>query len=192
MARCNHTATVYKDSLIIFGGWDGTRTLNDMYELSLTTHIWYHIYYKSELTPPPVYRHGCIILGDNLTVFGGINEFSEKFNELYSMNFKTKTWSIFLPAGEYPVARTYHSLCYYEDKVLLFGGYSNKALDDCYSLTYRHKAEDSEETIMKDSYKTEIICGTSDEVSKDMLKNQINELKLKYENEIAKNCCKVI
>jgi N-acetylneuraminic acid mutarotase len=34
--RCNHTAMIYKRSLIIFGGWDGTRTLNDMYELSLS------------------------------------------------------------------------------------------------------------------------------------------------------------
>ena len=37
--RCNHTAMIYKKSMIIFGGWDGTRTLNDMYELSLSNLI---------------------------------------------------------------------------------------------------------------------------------------------------------
>lgn len=38
IARSNHTATIFKRSMIIFGGWDGTKTLNDMYEFSLSTY----------------------------------------------------------------------------------------------------------------------------------------------------------
>lgn len=34
--RSNHTAIIVKNSMITYGGWDGTKTLNDMYELSLS------------------------------------------------------------------------------------------------------------------------------------------------------------
>ena len=35
IARSNHAAVLLNNSMIIYGGWDGTKTLNDMYELSL-------------------------------------------------------------------------------------------------------------------------------------------------------------
>jgi len=34
-ARSNHCAVLLNNSIIVYGGWDGTKTLNDMYELSL-------------------------------------------------------------------------------------------------------------------------------------------------------------
>ena len=55
--RTNHSGVIYKTSLFIFGGWDGTKTLNDMYELSINTMIWYQIIYQSELSPFQTYRH---------------------------------------------------------------------------------------------------------------------------------------
>jgi hypothetical protein len=36
ISRNNHTSMILKNSLIIYGGWDGTKTLNDMYEMSLS------------------------------------------------------------------------------------------------------------------------------------------------------------
>jgi len=32
--RYGHTAVVYKEMMYVFGGWDGTRTLNDFYQYS--------------------------------------------------------------------------------------------------------------------------------------------------------------
>ena len=34
--RYGHTAVIFKDFLYVFGGWDGTRTLNDLYQYSFS------------------------------------------------------------------------------------------------------------------------------------------------------------
>ncbi len=43
-ARSNHTAVLLNNSIIIYGGWDGTKTLNDMYELSLGSAYLYFLF----------------------------------------------------------------------------------------------------------------------------------------------------
>lgn len=194
--------------MIVYGGWDGTKTLNDMYELSLNTFLWYHINYKSELTPPQVYRHACITIGDSILIFGGINELNEKFNELYLINFQEKKWSLLLPSGKYPCPRTYHNMIYFDNKIFVIGGFSkNSILNDFYCLPFsecekRIKINNMlpNEIINIDNKinKKYISSFTGQETNEDLkeqinfLEKQIEELKNNYENEITKNNCKVL
>jgi hypothetical protein len=74
-----------------------------------------------------------------LILFGGINENNEKFNELYFFEIKEKKWSILFPSGEYPSPRTYHNMCLLNKNLIIFGGFSNYQLNDCYVLNLKGK-----------------------------------------------------
>lgn len=41
--RANHSSSVIKNTLYIFGGWDGSRRLNDLYQLDTGMTIYYLI-----------------------------------------------------------------------------------------------------------------------------------------------------
>ena len=138
--------------MYIHGGWDGTKTLDDMYEFSMrkfiflmyitimispiVTCIWYKIMYYSELIPPSMYRHTSIAIGDEIIIFGGIDDFNQKYNELFVFNVVESLWSILTPGGKYPSKRTFHNMLYHNNRILIMGGYSNIKVDDCYSLLY--------------------------------------------------------
>jgi len=38
--RANHSSSVIKHNLYIFGGWDGSKRLNDLYVYNLKNYIW--------------------------------------------------------------------------------------------------------------------------------------------------------
>ena len=190
--------------MIIFGGWDGTKTLNDMYELSLDTNIWYNIIFKSDLTPPQVYRHSMTAIGGNIIIFGGINEFIEKFNDLFIMDFENKTWKIIIPHGEYPEPRTYHSISYTENcnylNLFISGGFSDGVLlNDFYSIKLNGLTEEvvdqnleNKSLILEDDTNNLINFDNNELKDKiNILHSQVAELKLKYENEVMKNICKI-
>jgi hypothetical protein len=170
--------------------------------------MWYPINYKSDLTPPRVYRHAVTAIGDSLLLFGGINEFSEKFNDLYLMNFRSRKWSLLLSSGEYPSARTFHNFLSIKNQIIIFGGFSDKILNDCHilklsELFYRKLFEEDEiekdKNIKKNQYINKEQCKEliipqenqdKDEIIKN-LKIQLEELKQKYESEVTKNICKI-
>jgi len=145
------------------------------------------------LIPPPVYRHAAVVIGDSLLIFGGVNEFNEKFNELYILNFLEKKWSILFASGKYPSPRTFHNLAYFNNKIFLFGGFNNHVLNDVYSLVLNEiylKCIDLQNSNSnnpcKDLHNEEF---SNNDLN--LLKNQVAELKQKYENEIFKNNCKI-
>jgi len=187
-----------------------------------------------------------ITLKTDIIIFGGINENNQKFNELYNFDFQDKKWTILFPSGEYPPSRTYHNMIYHNNKIFVFGGYSNAVLNDCYALNLTQKylkLEDEKEIrnnlfvenlndkintdsniinktkktiflnfdnknedidliensidkglgiIDRESYKLKenlVFFEYKEEIK--LLKNQVNELKLRMENETNKNSCKV-
>jgi hypothetical protein len=38
--RANHSSSLIKNNLYIFGGWDGSKRLNDLYMIDLDKMIW--------------------------------------------------------------------------------------------------------------------------------------------------------
>jgi len=110
-----------------------------MFKIFTDTFLWYSINYKSDLIPPQVYRHQMVLINSNIILFGGINENNQKFNELYNFDFKDKNWTILFPSGEYPASRTYHNMIYCNNKIFVFGGFSNMILNDCYELNLTQK-----------------------------------------------------
>jgi len=59
--------------MYIFGGWDGLNCLNDMYQYSFPTNIWYEVRRQSGMRPCPRYRHDAVVYNNSLLVFGGVD-----------------------------------------------------------------------------------------------------------------------
>ena len=124
---------------------------------------------------------------NSLILFGGVNEHSQKFNEIYFYELKEKKWTILFPSGQYPSPRSYHNMILCNQKILIFGGYSNSLLNDCFVLNLPNKY-----FVIKDSEK--IIKNYLDSENKEeinLLNHQVKELKNKLDIEINKNNCKV-
>jgi hypothetical protein len=171
--------------------------------------IWYQINYKSDLTPPSVYRHTSLVMGETLLLFGGVNGHNEKFNEIYFMNFPTRKWGIMLASGEYPQPRTFHNFFNLNNKIYIVGGFSQNPVNDCHILNisdhylnfFYSKSNTVEAknenvgNIKKLSTKFDENLKFPDSISieekLEILENRVIELKNKYESEVTKNICKI-
>jgi len=93
--RFGHSGVVHAASnrLIIFGGWDGRDTLNDLYEYNMETREWRKMETRG-ISPPHRYRHTAVIYGDNMFVFGGVDKTHSRFNDLQRLDLGTfyKCW----------------------------------------------------------------------------------------------------
>ncbi|OWY99300.1 hypothetical protein PHMEG_00029716 [Phytophthora megakarya] len=90
--RFGHSGVVHAETnrLIVFGGWDGRDTLNDLYEYSFITNEWRKLE-TSGNSPPHRYRHTAVIFGDNMFVFGGVDKTHSRFNDLQRLDLVTNT-----------------------------------------------------------------------------------------------------
>lgn len=93
----NHSAAVYKDQLIIFGGFFGAKIglhSNYLFSYQFQTNQWTKLFPQNETdlyAPAP--RDGCgmDLFGDRLFVFGGSNG-RERFNDLWQFDFIQEKW----------------------------------------------------------------------------------------------------
>uniref|UniRef100_A0A061SBI8 Member of the kelch motif protein family n=1 Tax=Tetraselmis sp. GSL018 TaxID=582737 RepID=A0A061SBI8_9CHLO len=70
---------------------------------------WHMVNTSGTHPPPPRYSHTAVVSGDKMWVFGGERS-SYAFNDLWSFDFATSTWSHVLPRGiEFPAPRYDHS-----------------------------------------------------------------------------------
>lgn len=96
--RLGHSIVNYKHKVIVFGGWNNTKTLErhttgKLFYLSLHTNNWEKVQCE-EFSPTPRKYHAAAQLGKNMLVFGGIDYLSELKFDLFLLNIKEKTWSI--------------------------------------------------------------------------------------------------
>lgn len=193
--RFGHTAVVYKNSLYIFGGWNGYETLEDLYQYSFISNFWYLEKVFHGVKPPPRYRHASTIIGDSMFIFGGINTRQNKFNDLYEYSFPKREWRLIETNGYQPSPRTFHSLVSSGNQILLIGGSSTDKLNDVNSITIcyinsifddksDHTAEDSlfNVTLYNDVISLSEDTSVEDPKGKTvkkmikLLKKQVNEL----------------
>ena len=80
-ARESHTLTTVGSRVFVFGGFDGSRVLNDLYAFDLQTGMWsQHVH--TGVSPPARAGHSATAFGvpANILVFGGANS-SRRFGE---------------------------------------------------------------------------------------------------------------
>jgi hypothetical protein len=69
--RSLHAGAIWRDSFIVFGGYDGFRRVNDLHSFNFKTQLWQIL--NSLNAPSPRDRHVSIVHGDHFYVFGGFD-----------------------------------------------------------------------------------------------------------------------
>lgn len=132
MGRAGHSACVYGDKVIVFGGWNGRRTLNDMFEYCFTTNRWEHIEYDSYIAPAPRDSHAAVIANGCMYVVGG-GDGAIRLNDMWEYHIESRTWRQFNCMGQVTAGRAGHVCCLYknfdESKIIMFGGGNGESKD---------------------------------------------------------------
>lgn len=140
--RHQHSAVVYNDVMIIFGGFtdyfpsknpfiskrSSTCGLvsNLMMEFSFLNYRWKNMKMLGDI-PNPRCGHSAVLHGDIMYIFGGYLKCLEYpgityFNDLYAFNCKTNYWTRLKCYGHIPSGRRVHSACIYNNLMFVLGG----------------------------------------------------------------------
>ncbi|CAM6005868.1 unnamed protein product [Sphagnum balticum] len=136
--REGHSACLIESRyIVIYGGWNGEKTFDDLYVFDVTTSAWKLIEKRSGAEPIPRESQSCCMIRDYMYVFGGqgINilvngrTYENFFNDLY--RFKviledgkfSAVWEKLEPKGRKPSKRSSHSSCAYKNRYMyIIGG----------------------------------------------------------------------
>jgi N-acetylneuraminic acid mutarotase len=124
--RSYASVVVYKDSLIVFGGYDiNDQIRDDIYLMDFKSKHWHEVQvYPGGYIPKARYQHSAVIYKDEMIVFGGSCMY-EWVNDVNKFTFKTYTWTKVECSGKIPSPRACHSAVVYENDMFVFGGAKN-------------------------------------------------------------------
>lgn len=90
--RTEHTAVVYNNSMVVFGGYSGNGYENSVMVFNFATNQWSQLATQGE-SPSARSAHTAVVVGNSMYVFGGWNGV-HCMNDLHELNFATCTWSL--------------------------------------------------------------------------------------------------
>lgn len=122
----NHTMSIYKNKIYIFGGsYHDKEPSNDLWCYDTSTNRWSKVFVSGSL-PLPVYEHASCVVGDRLYVYGGTNNQNQIYSSLYVLDLNTLFWVKIEDSSDIngPGLRYGHTLTYLNKfhKLLLMGG----------------------------------------------------------------------
>lgn len=122
--RDSHTAVSISNKMVVFGGTNGSKKVNDVHILDFVTKEW--IQPKCNGTPPsPRESHSATLVGnEKLVIFGGSGEGEANYlNDVHILDLKTMTWTSPVVKGDHiPVPRDSHSAVAIGNKLFVYGG----------------------------------------------------------------------
>lgn len=132
-----HTAVVYEDCMVVFGGFVEGDRVNSTYKFNFKNGEWRLMQIdQGAAIPCPRAGHSAVADEKYMYIFGGKNNDDEKLNDLWRFDLHNETWQE-LKAGqgsEIPIGRTGHTMEIYGGHLLIFGGIyeTTRELNDCY------------------------------------------------------------
>jgi hypothetical protein len=120
--------------MYIFGGYDGARSLNDLFRFEMQSSEWLQV--RTSGTPPTARGgHSAVVQGDAMFVFGGKSGRSP-FSDLYRFDFETSLWASVAVDTVTPAPRCAHVCVTRGESLYIFGGYDGRRyFDDCFELS---------------------------------------------------------
>jgi hypothetical protein len=94
--------------MYIFGGWNGTDTLDELYTYSFLSNYWYQERSVTGSKPPSRYRHASTVIGSSMFIFGGVDKNQTRYDDLFEFNFERREWRSIETYGNIPTPRTFH------------------------------------------------------------------------------------
>ncbi|KAJ0972251.1 hypothetical protein J5N97_020210 [Dioscorea zingiberensis] len=121
--RDSHSAALVGHKMIIFGGTNGSRKVNDLHILDLKTKEWTKPNCKG-IPPSPRESHTATVVGeDKLVIFGGSGEGEANYlNDIHILDLRSMTWTSPVVKDVQPVARDSHTAVAVGNKLLIYGG----------------------------------------------------------------------
>ncbi|MCP9262078.1 hypothetical protein DINM_005374 [Dirofilaria immitis] len=123
--RARHTAVVFNDMMIVYGGTDNDLTTlpTNISAFNFETSTWYEIITEGE-SPRGRQFHTACIINKKMYVFGGVDI---NMNDLCLdvFNLETNCWEIPDVSGDIPCGRRNHSAWVYRGMMYIFGGYQH-------------------------------------------------------------------
>lgn len=121
--RDSHSAVLVGHKMIIFGGTNGSRKVNDLHILDLESKEWI----KPECRGVPPSRReshtATLVGGDKILIFGGSGEGEANYlNDLHILDLETMRWTSPPVKGDIPVPRDSHSTNVIGNKLFVYGG----------------------------------------------------------------------
>jgi len=139
--RTDHSVCLFRDSLLIFGGFDGHNRFDDLRELHLRERRWSDVTPVRSTVPRSRFGHTAVMYGHSMFIFGGWDG-HDTLQELFEYNVSSNMW-VHLPLrGQPPRARYRHTAVVCGDAMFTFGGvdktqYRFPDLHE-YNFTHRH------------------------------------------------------
>jgi len=90
--RTEHTAVVYNNSMVIFGGYSGNGYENSVMVFNFAAQAWQQLVAQGE-APSARSAHTAVVVGNSMYIFGGWNGL-HCMNDLHELNFETNTWTL--------------------------------------------------------------------------------------------------
>ena len=120
--REGHTATIFRNCFVAFGGLGPEGLLNDVCTLNLDSTEWMQ---PSTSGIPPIRRHqhSACTLGRRYVIFGGFSEYGDCENDLAVLDMDSWQWSVPKTTGEPPGPRMSHTATRFGKDMLVYGGY---------------------------------------------------------------------
>jgi hypothetical protein len=127
-----------RDRMVVFGGYDGSSYLNDVWTLALAGNPAWTQLIPSGTAPSPRFFHSAIYdsLRDRLLIFGGHN--GSFLNDVWALSLAgSPAWTQLAPNGTPPSPRYGHSAIYdpLRDRIIMFGGDDGIRLNDVWTLS---------------------------------------------------------
>ena len=143
--RYDHTASLLGEKLVVFGGRDLTQSIEEVSVLDVTTMAWEVLKVENPETPIPCYTHAAVAVQSaiswKLFTFTGRSDSFEYIKTAYCMDTRNMLWmapkqdsteeGCSLPSGREHCAVSYDPK---SRRLLFFGGWRNRWLDDIVSL----------------------------------------------------------
>jgi N-acetylneuraminic acid mutarotase len=133
--RFGHTAIVHKSLMYVFGGWDGTETLNHLNAFDLKKNVWLQ-FSGMKGSIKGRYRHSACATQSSMYIFGGIDQNQERFNDINQFNFDSQTWTRIVTSVNSPSQRTFHEALMFKGVMYVFGGFDGAKRNDIYRILF--------------------------------------------------------
>ncbi|KAL0454637.1 UNVERIFIED_CONTAM: Rho GTPase-activating protein gacHH [Sesamum latifolium] len=121
--RDSHSAVLVGHRMLVFGGTNGSKKVNDLHVLDLVSREWMRP--ECHGNPPSAREsHTANVVGDEkLVVFGGSGEGEANYlNDLHILDLKNMEWSSPEVSGDVPAPRDSHSSVAVGKRLFVFGG----------------------------------------------------------------------
>lgn len=126
-----------RDRVLVFGGWDGSSILGDVWALSLSGVPAWDVLTPGGPGPSGRFGHTAVYdpLRDRMLVFGG-SDGAANLDDVWELPLATNQWNPIDPGSSTPGVRQRHAAIYdpARDRMLIFGGSDGTFRHDTWSL----------------------------------------------------------